>query len=96
MIKIGIIGATGYTGLELLKLLQRHPAAEIIWLTSENSAGQRSATSSPVPPALGKLPLIAAADADLAAVDLVFCCLPHAAAQAHVAAARRPVQRWST
>ena len=41
MIRIGIFGATGYTGLELLKLLGRHPAARIAWLTSENSAGQQ-------------------------------------------------------
>jgi N-acetyl-gamma-glutamyl-phosphate reductase len=88
MIKIGIMGATGYTGLELLKLLQRHPAAEIVWLTSENSAGQKFGDVFAVPPGLGRLPLIAAADADLAAADLVFCCLPHAASQAHVAAAR--------
>ena len=40
MIRIGIIGATGYTGLELLRILQRHSEAEIAWLTSEQSAGQ--------------------------------------------------------
>ena len=50
MVKIGIIGATGYTGLELLKILARHPAAEIAWLTSENSAGQRFGDVFPVPP----------------------------------------------
>jgi N-acetyl-gamma-glutamyl-phosphate reductase len=88
MIKIGIMGATGYTGLELLRLLQRHPVAEIAWLTSENSAGQKLGDVFSVPPALGRLALVAAADADLAAVDLVFCCLPHAAAQGQVAAAR--------
>ena len=48
MIKIGIFGATGYTGLELLKLLGRHPAAQIAWLTSENSAGQRFGDVFPV------------------------------------------------
>ncbi len=88
MIKIGVMGATGYTGLELLRLLQRHLAAEIAWLTSENSAGQRLGDVFSVPPALGRFPLFAAGDADLAAVDLVFCCLPHAAAQGQVAAAR--------
>jgi len=88
MVKIGIIGATGYTGLELLKLLQRHGAAEIIWLTSESSAGQRFSDVFPVPPALGRLGLVHSGQADLAAADLVFCCLPHVAAQAPVAAAR--------
>lgn len=88
MIKIGIIGATGYTGLELLKLLQRHPAAEITWLTSEQSAGQRFGDVFAVPPALGQHGLIKLAEANYVAADLVFSCLPHAASLAPVAAAR--------
>ena len=89
MIRIGIFGATGYTGLELLKLLGRHPAARIVWLTSENSAGQQFGDVFPVPPALGAHTLIPSAEADCAGVDVVFCCLPHVAAQTHVAAARK-------
>ena len=89
MIKIGIFGATGYTGLELLKLLGRHPAAQIAWLTSESSAGQRFGDVFPVPPALGDHTLIPSAEADCASADVVFCCLPHVAAQTHVAAARK-------
>jgi N-acetyl-gamma-glutamyl-phosphate reductase len=89
MVKIGIIGATGYTGLELLKILARHPASEIAWLTSENSAGQRFGDVFPVPPFLGDDILVRAEDADLAAADVIFCCLPHVAAQGPVAAARR-------
>ena len=89
MIKIGIFGATGYTGLELLKLLGRHPAARIAWLTSESSAGQQFGDVFPVPPALGAHMLIPSAEADCASVDVVFCCLPHVAAQTHVAAARK-------
>jgi N-acetyl-gamma-glutamyl-phosphate reductase len=87
MIKIGIIGATGYTGLELLKLLQRHPQAQISWLTSESHAGQKFGSVFAVPPALGDLPLVALAEADFSAADVVFACLPHAASQAPVAAA---------
>jgi N-acetyl-gamma-glutamyl-phosphate reductase len=89
MIRIGIFGATGYTGLELLKLLGRHPAARIAWLTSESSAGQRFDDVFPVPPALGGHMLIPSAEADCASVDVAFCCLPHVAAQTHVAAARK-------
>jgi N-acetyl-gamma-glutamyl-phosphate reductase len=88
MIKIGIYGATGYTGLELLKLLRRHPAAEIAWLTSENSAGQQFGDVFAVPPSIGKHGLIPSADADPSAVDLVFCCLPHAVSLEPVATAR--------
>jgi N-acetyl-gamma-glutamyl-phosphate reductase len=89
MIRIGIFGATGYTGLELLKLLGRHSAGRIAWLTSENSAGQQFGDIFPVPPALGGHTLIPSAEADCAGVDAVFCCLPHVAAQTHVAAARK-------
>jgi N-acetyl-gamma-glutamyl-phosphate reductase len=87
MIDIGIIGATGYTGLELLRLLGRHPQARIAWLTSESSAGQRLGDVFALPPVLGARPLLPLEQADLA-VDLIFCCLPHGAAQAPVAAAR--------
>ena len=89
MIRIGIFGATGYTGLELLKLLGRHPAARIAWLTSESSAGQQFGDVFPVPPALGEHTLIPSAEADCSSVDVIFCCLPHVAAQTHVAAARK-------
>ncbi len=89
MVRIGIIGATGYTGLELLRLLARHAEAQVVWLTSENSAGQQFGDVFAVPPAIGGMTLVKAADADLAGADVVFCCLPHAASQGAVAAARR-------
>jgi N-acetyl-gamma-glutamyl-phosphate reductase len=87
MIDIGIIGATGYTGLELLRLLRRHPQARIAWLTSESSGGQHLGDVFPLPPALGALPLQPLDQVSLG-VDLVLCCLPHVTAQAPVAAAR--------
>jgi N-acetyl-gamma-glutamyl-phosphate reductase len=87
MIDIGIIGATGYTGLELLRLLQRHPRARIAWLTSESSGGQQLGDVFALPPALGALSLLPLEQASLA-VELIFCCLPHVAAQTPVAAAR--------
>jgi len=88
VIKIGIMGATGYTGLELLKILQRHPLAQIAWLTSEQSAGQRFGDVFAVPPALGHYSLIPADAADCSSVDLVFCCLPHVVSMEAVARAR--------
>ncbi len=87
MLRIGIMGATGYTGLELLKILGRHPAVQIAWLTSESNAGQCFGQVFPVPPPVANLPLVALVGADLSAADIVFACLPHAAAQAPVAAA---------
>jgi N-acetyl-gamma-glutamyl-phosphate reductase len=77
MIRAGIYGATGYTGYELVKLLQRHPAAEIAFVTSQSQAGK---TLREVLPGAPALPLVAGEDAPLADVDVVFLCLPHAAA----------------
>jgi N-acetyl-gamma-glutamyl-phosphate reductase len=76
MYKAGIAGATGYTGLELVQLIQRHPHLEIGWITSENSAGKRF---SDVHAAPWEIPLIPLADAFARAheVDVVFLCLPH-------------------
>ena len=42
-IKIGIIGATGYTGVELLRLLSAHPYAEVCAVTSRSEAGVKLA-----------------------------------------------------
>jgi N-acetyl-gamma-glutamyl-phosphate reductase len=85
MIKAGIIGVTGYTGIELYKLLRSHPAADIVWLTSENSAGQRLSDVFPCP---WDDPLLSLEDAPLGNADVVFLCLPHAASMPAVAAAR--------
>lgn len=76
MIKIGIFGATGYTGVELMKWLSRHKEARVIFTTSESNAGQRL---SDVIPCAFDTPLIKSDDAPLGDVDLVFSCLPHGA-----------------
>ena len=41
MIKIGILGAAGYTGGELIRLLLNHPEAEIVFANSESNAGNQ-------------------------------------------------------
>lgn len=78
-IKVGIFGATGYTGFELVELLQKHPAVEIVFATSESFAGQTlNDVYAPAP----ALPLVASDEAPLEQVDVVFLCLPHAASAA--------------
>ena len=77
MIRAGIFGATGYTGYELAKILQRHSDVETVFATSQSFAGQTLADVYPQAP---HLPLIMGEEAPLNAVDLVFLCLPHAAA----------------
>lgn len=79
MIRAGIFGATGYTGYELVKLLQRHPAAEIAFVTSQSQAGKRLGDVFAGAPALRLEP---AEDAPLSKADVVFLCLPHAASAA--------------
>lgn len=85
MIKTGIYGATGYTGFELIRLLRRHPAVSLVFATSESHAGGSLSDVFPVP---DDLPLVSEAEADPAAVEAVFCCLPHGAAMASVRATR--------
>ncbi len=77
MIQVGIFGASGYTGFELVSLLRRHPEVDIRFVTSKSQAGVSLDHLYPAGPAL---PLIAPEDAPLSEVDLVFLCLPHAKA----------------
>ena len=77
MIKAGIFGATGYTGYELAQILAKHPDVQISFATSQSFAGQHLNDIYPQAP---HLPLILGEDASLNQVDVVFLCLPHAAA----------------
>jgi N-acetyl-gamma-glutamyl-phosphate reductase len=81
--KIGVLGASGYTGAELLRLLLRHPGVEIALLTAERRAGQHMRQVFPQfsPYALPKLMAIDAVDWKAQALDLAFCALPHATTQ---------------
>jgi len=74
MIGVGVYGATGYTGRELVGLLMGHPEVEVRFLTSESAAGKSLRSSWPLAP---DITLIPAADAPLDEVDAVFLCLPH-------------------
>jgi len=78
MYRAGIAGATGYTGLELVQLIHRHPQLEVAWLTSENSVGKQFSDVHAAPFAY---PLISLEEGmqRAADVDVVFLCLPHAA-----------------
>lgn len=84
-IRLAILGASGYTGAELVRLLAHHPDAEIRALTAERKAGSAMAE---VFPHLGHLdlpPLVAIEQVDWSALDLVFCALPHGMTQEVVA-----------
>jgi N-acetyl-gamma-glutamyl-phosphate reductase len=74
MVNVGIYGATGYAGYELLRWLGRHRAARVLFTTSESQAGKSLAEVFPGPL---DAPLLALDDAPLDAVDVVFLALPH-------------------
>jgi N-acetyl-gamma-glutamyl-phosphate reductase len=80
MTRIAILGATGYTALELIKLLLRHPGAEIVAVTSRQEGGASIASVHPSLTRRLDLPL-ENLDATQAAqrAECVFSCLPHAA-----------------
>lgn len=85
MIRVGVYGASGYTGLELIRILRRHPAVTLAFATSESSAGARLSDIFPVP---YEVPLVPEAEADPGSVEAVFLCLPHGASMTVAAAAR--------
>jgi N-acetyl-gamma-glutamyl-phosphate reductase len=86
MIKVGVFGASGYTGFETVQLLKNHPAVELVFATSESSAGQTLGDIYPTP---SNIPLAPAAGVSLEQVEAVFCCLPHGASMPTVIAARQ-------
>jgi N-acetyl-gamma-glutamyl-phosphate reductase len=85
MIKTGLMGASGYTGGELLRLLSRHPSIEVAWATSRQYAGREAAEVFPhlrdftsivmSEPDVGKIP---------SGLEAVFVALPHTSAAAVV------------
>ena len=81
--KIGVLGASGYTGGELVRVLLRHPRAEIVLLTAERSAGKAMRDVFPhfSPFALPQLVAIDGLDWSSMALDVAFCALPHATTQ---------------
>jgi N-acetyl-gamma-glutamyl-phosphate reductase len=77
-VKIGILGATAYTGMELVQILIRHPNAEIVFLSSRSSAGEAFNAIFPRIKGLCDLTLISPEEAQSQAIDCIFSCLPHA------------------
>jgi len=81
--KVGVLGASGYTGSECVRLLIRHPQVEIALLTADRRAGQQMREVFPQfsPFTLPKLVPIDGLDWAALGLDLVFCTLPHATTQ---------------
>lgn len=85
MVRVAVVGASGYTGVELLRLLLAHPGVEVTCVTSRQNAGESIAAV--FPSLLGRVDLVCdpvdpAQIADKA--DLAFTALPHQSAMAVV------------
>lgn len=88
--RVAVVGASGYTGLELVRIVLRHPELELAVVTSEQRAGQPAGDCFPALRGLTDLKFEANDPEALAGrVDAAFCALPHAASAPTVAAIRR-------
>ena len=82
-LRIAILGASGYTGADLVRLAVAHPDIEIATLSANAKAGQAMAEVWPHFAPYPALPrLVRAEDIDFSQIDAVFGCLPHAASAA--------------
>src|SRR5882724_1910993 len=85
-VPVAVLGATGYTGVELLRLLARHPAVELAFLSSEQYRDRRAADIYPFLAGIVETALRAPEPAEVAAAaGIVFTALPHGAAAPVVA-----------
>jgi N-acetyl-gamma-glutamyl-phosphate reductase len=80
MIKVGIVGATGYTGVELMRLLARHPGVQLQALTSRSEAGKPVSGFFPSLRGLVDLAYSEPGTRNLAGCDLVFFATPNGTA----------------
>lgn len=83
--RIAILGASGYTGAELVRLLATHPSMQIVALSADRKAGMAMAEVFPFLRHLDLPKLVKIDEIDFSNVDLCFCALPHATTQEVVA-----------
>lgn len=83
---IAILGASGYTGAELVRLIASHPSMRIDALTADRKAGMKMAQVFPHLRHLDLPELVKIDAVDFSKIDLCFCALPHATSQRVIAA----------
>ena len=81
---VAILGASGYTGAELVRIIATHPALRIAALAADRKAGLAMAEVFPHLRHLDLPSLTSAEAVDYTGIDLVFCALPHGLSQALV------------
>ena len=77
-VPVGVLGASGYVGQELMRLLAGHPGASVAFATAQSAAGERH----------GRVELVRIEDAPLARVEIVLSALPHGVSARYVQEAR--------
>jgi N-acetyl-gamma-glutamyl-phosphate reductase len=77
MVKVGVAGGSGYGGIELVQILYGHPEAEIVWLSSEQYAGEKAAEIYPHLGGFLDLRFSSLKGLDPNALDVLFLALPH-------------------
>jgi N-acetyl-gamma-glutamyl-phosphate reductase len=83
MIRVGIYGGSGYTGLELMRILLRHPDVEVVGLTSRKFKGQPLSDTYPLFEGLTDIAFIDASPEELSGMaDVIFMATPHGEAMA--------------
>src|SRR5881397_780333 len=82
-VPVGVLGASGYVGQELLRLLAHHPGASVVFATADSAAGE----------AVAGHRLVKTDDAPLARADVVLSALPHGVSARYVHEARAAGKR---
>lgn len=82
--KIAILGASGYTGAELVRIIATHPSFEIVALSAERKAGMAMGDVFPHLRHMDLPPLVKVEEINFTGIDLVFAALPHGLSQALV------------
>ncbi len=89
---VAILGASGYTGAELIRLIAGHPNIEIAALSADRKAGQSMAGVFPHLRHMDLPTLVTIGDIDFSGIDLCFCALPHKTSQEVIAALPRDLK----
>lgn len=84
-IRAAVLGASGYTGADLIRLAARHPNIEITALVAKGHAGQTLAQVFPHLSSLDLPKLVTSDEVDWDSVDVAFCGLPHGTAHSEIA-----------
>ena len=93
MHKVAVIGASGFTGAELMRICAAHPALEVVVATGDSMAGRAVADLYPsLAPAYSETQFVPFEPGIASGCDLAFCALPHGASQAVVGELRNDVK----